>query len=683
MAKNNQNADTGLSGTTEVKKLKGVGPAMGIKLARLGIFVVRDLLLHLPLRYEDRTRYVPLSLMRPGKPALFHGEIVEAQVQFGRRRSLLVTLTDGSGYLKLRFFHFSRRQQDELLTGVTLKCFGEPRFMGKNIEIAHPEYRLVRDELPPPDGVLTPVYPTTEGLGQATLRKLVNQALEIGWDGFELSGLPPSMNIAIHTLHRPPAETSTTELDAAQQRLAIDELLAHHLLMKERQVLRLREQTTALPQAKGLGRTLLDQLGFELTDAQKRCLRELFSDLDREQPMMRLVQGDVGSGKTILAAFAAIRAAEHGAQTAIMAPTEILAEQHYLNFSDWLSPLGIEVCLLTGRLGAADRRHRLELIEKGEARVVIGTHALFQQSVSFANLALAVIDEQHRFGVHQRMALKHKGKLPHQLIMTATPIPRTLTMAIYADLDISIIDELPKGRQPIQTRMLADSRRDEVIDWLRPRLSKGDQVYWVCNLIDPAEDPALHCVTDLFEALQKSLPEAPAALLHGRLPSAEKSTTMANFKAAKTSLLVATTVIEVGVDVPNASVIVIENAERLGLAQLHQLRGRVGRGTRKSYCVLLHNEKLGEFARQRLDAMVARQDGFFIAEKDLQLRGPGDVLGTRQTGEAQFRVADLMRDAELLPTTQALGDKLLAEDPVSAQALLNTWATPDWGYGSV
>jgi len=683
VASNKPNADARLAGTTEVKKLKGVGPAMEIKLARLGVFVVRDLLLHLPLRYEDRTRYVPLSLMRPGKPALFHGEIVEANVQFGRRRSLLLTLTDGSGYLNLRFFHFSRRQQEELLTGVTLRCFGEPRFTGKNIEIAHPEYRLVRDELPPPDGVLTPVYPATDGLGQATLRKLVNQALEIGWDGFELPDMSLSITSAIHRLHRPPAETTTTDMDGAQQRLAIDELLAHHLLMKERQVLRLREQTTALPQAKGLGRALLDQLGFELTDAQKRCLRELFADLDREQPMMRLVQGDVGSGKTILAAFAAIRAAEHGAQTAIMAPTEILAEQHYLNFSDWLSPLGIEVCLLTGRLGAADRRHRLELIEKGDVPVVIGTHALFQQSVSFANLALAVIDEQHRFGVHQRMALKHKGNLPHQLIMTATPIPRTLTMAIYADLDISVIDELPKGRQPIQTRMLPDSRRDEVIDWLRPRLAKGDQVYWVCNLIDPSEDPALHCVTDLFEALQKSLPEAPAALLHGRLPSAEKSTAMTNFKAAKTSLLVATTVIEVGVDVPNASVIVIENAERLGLAQLHQLRGRVGRGSRKSYCVLLHNEKLGEFARQRLDAMVASQDGFFIAEKDLLLRGPGDVLGTRQTGEAQFRVADLMRDAELLPATQALGDKLLAEDPDSAQALLATWATPNWGYGSV
>jgi len=671
------------SGTTDLKKLKGVGPAMELKLARLGMFVLRDLLLHLPLRYEDRTRYIPLSLMRPGKAALFHGEIVEASVQFGRRRSLLLTLTDGSGYLALRFFHFSRRQQDELLAGVTIRGFGEPRFTGKNIEIAHPEYRLVRGELPPPDGVLTPVYPSTEGLGQTTLRKLVSQALEVGWDGFEMPGFSPLMSEAIQTLHRPPADTEAIDIDKAQQRLATDELVAHHLLMKERQVLRRRERTTPLPQAKGLGRALLDRLGFELTDAQKRCLRELFADLDRDQPMMRLVQGDVGSGKTILAAFAAIRAAEHGAQTAIMAPTEILAEQHYLNFSEWLSPLGIEVCLLTGRLSAADRRHRLALIETGKVPVVIGTHALFQQSVNFDNLALAVIDEQHRFGVHQRMALKHKGKMPHQLIMTATPIPRTLTMAIYADLDISIIDELPKGRQPIETRMLADSRRDEVIDWLRPRLEKGDQVYWVCNLIDPSEDPALHCVSDLFENLQQSLPAVPAALLHGRLPSAEKSSVMTNFKAAETRLLVATTVIEVGVDVPNASVIVIENAERLGLAQLHQLRGRVGRGTRKSYCVLLHNEKLGEFARHRLGAMVASQDGFLIAEKDLELRGPGDVLGTRQTGEAQFRVADLMRDAELLPAIGALGDKLLAEDPDSAAAVLNTWATPDWGFGSV
>jgi len=680
---------TTLSGVAPLKQLKGVGPALEVKLAKLGLFVVRDLLLHIPLRYEDRTRFVPLSLMRPGKAALFHGEIVESNVVFGRRRSLVVTLTDGTGYLQIRLFHFSRRQQDELVAGVALRCFGEPRFTGKSLEIAHPEYRLVHGELDPPEGVLTPVYPTTEGLGQARLRKLVEQALEIGWDGFELpqTSADPvfklGVSAAISRLHRPPAEAGSFELEQAQQRLAMDELLAHHLLMKERQVIRLRERTLPLPQAGGLGKQLLDRLGFELTGAQKRCVRELFNDLDRNQPMMRLVQGDVGSGKTILAAFAAIRAAEHGAQTAIMAPTEILAEQHYMNFSEWLSPLGIEVCLLTGRLSAAERRHQLARIAAAEVPVVIGTHALFQQSVTFGNLALAVIDEQHRFGVHQRMALKHKGKLPHQLIMTATPIPRTLTMAIYADLDISIIDELPKGRQPIQTRKLPDSRREEVIDWLRPRLAKGDQVYWVCNLIDPSEDPKLHCVTDLFEDLARSLPNVPAALLHGRLPSADKSANMAAFKAAETRLLVATTVIEVGVDVPNASVIVIENSERLGLAQLHQLRGRVGRGRRKSYCVLLHSDKLGEFAEARLNAMVASQDGFFIAEKDLELRGPGDVLGTRQTGEAQFRMADLMRDAHLLPAIGKLGDQLLAQDPDSARALLATWATPDWGYGSV
>ena len=678
-----RSATTELSGTTQLKNLRGVGPAMEVKLARLGAFVLRDLLLHLPLRYEDRTRYVPLNLMRPGTPALFHGEIVDAKVVFGRRRSLVITLTDSSGYMQLRFFHFSRRQQDELLPGVTLKCFGEPRFTGTNIEIAHPEYRIVHGDLPEPDGVLTPVYPTTEGLGQARLRKLIDQALDVGWDGFELPGYTPSMSDAITTLHRPSPDSTATEMEQAQQRLATDELLAHHLLMKERQVVRLRERTKALPQAKGLGKALLKRLGFELTDAQKRCLRELFNDLDRDQPMMRLVQGDVGSGKTILAAFAAIRAAEHDAQTAIMAPTEILAEQLYINFSEWLSPLGIEVCLLTGRLSAAERRTRLAQIAEGNVAVVIGTHALFQQSVTFGNLALAVIDEQHRFGVHQRMALKHKGRLPHQLIMTATPIPRTLTMAIYADLDISVIDELPKGRQPIQTRMLPDSRRDEVIEWLRPRLHKGDQVYWVCNLIDPSEDPKLNCVTDLFADLDKALPGVAKALLHGRLPSAEKSGAMSAFKAADTRLLVATTVIEVGVDVPNASVIVIENSERLGLAQLHQLRGRVGRGSRKSYCVLLHTEKLGEFGQKRLEAMVASQDGFFIAEKDLELRGPGDVLGTRQTGEAQFRVADLMRDALLLPGIGTLGDELLEKDPESARAILNTWATPDWGYGSV
>ena len=679
-------AGRALTGATPVTQLKGVGPALKTRLERLGIFVLRDLLLHLPLRYEDRTRYVPLHRVKHGEPALFHGEIVEANIAFGRRRSLVLTITDGQGYLQLRFFHFSRRQQQELLAGVRLRGFGEPRFTGRQLEIAHPEYRIVTGELPPPDGVLTPVYPTTEGLGQNRLRKLVEQALGVGWDGFEMpmtEELALSVGEAIALVHQPPPETSGAEMHAARSRLAMDELIAHHLLMKERQVIRQREQTQALPQAKGLGRELLGRLGFELTGAQKRCLRELFADLDRDQPMMRLVQGDVGSGKTILAAFAAIRAAEHGAQTAIMAPTEILAEQHYMNFSDWLSPLGVEVCLLTGRLSAAERRDRLARIAAGEVSVVVGTHALFQRSVEFHRLALAVIDEQHRFGVHQRMSLKHKGMLPHQLIMTATPIPRTLTMAIYADLDISIIDELPKGRQPIQTRRLPDQRRQEVIDWLQPRLAKGDQVYWVCNLIDPSEDEKLHSVTDLDEELGKLLPGVTRTVLHGRLPSAEKSQIMADFKAGKTHLLLATTVIEVGVDVPNASVIVIENSERLGLAQLHQLRGRVGRGSRKSYCVLLHAQPLGEFAEARLQAMVKSQDGFYIAEKDLELRGPGDVLGTRQTGEAEFRVADLMRDAELLPLVATLGDALVARDPAAASALLSTWATPDWGYGGV
>ena len=671
-----------LQGVSELIKLKGVGPSLAQKLERLGLFVVRDLLLHLPSRYEDRTRYWPLANLTPGTAALCHGEIVEARIGYGQRRSLIITTFDGTGYAQLRFFHFSRRQQQELVTGVKMRWFGEPRFSGQAIEIVHPEYRVFTGDPPPPDASLAPVYPTTDGLGQNRMRALAQQALAVGWDGYELPGLP-SMRAAITKLHQPPPTTPLTELDAAVRRLAMDELLAHHVLLKERQVIRQRQKTQALPQAQGLGRTLLAQLGFELTNAQKRCLREIFTDLDRELPMMRLVQGDVGSGKTILAAFAAIRAAEHGAQTALMAPTEILAEQHYLNFSDWLAPLGIEVTLLTGTLSAPVKRNRLERIRNGEVAIVIGTHALFQRQVEFHELALAVIDEQHRFGVHQRMSLRHKGRLPHQLIMTATPIPRTLTMALYADLDISVIDELPKNRQPINTRLLPDTRRQEVLDWLAPRLAKDDQVYWVCNLIDPSEDKKLHCVTELLDLLAHAFPEVPMAMLHGRLPASDKQASMAAFKAGELRLLVATTVIEVGVDVPNASVMVIENSERLGLAQLHQLRGRVGRGHKRSYCVLLHTEQPGALATARLQALRDSQDGFVIAERDLELRGPGDVLGTRQTGDQQFRVADLARDSELLEQITHMGDELLAADPNSATALLETWATPDWGYGGV
>ena len=672
-----------LSATAPVTELRGVGPALRERLARLGIFAVRDLLLHLPLRYEDRTRYVPLNQLRPGTPALFHGEVVDSEVRPGGRRSLLVTLTDGSGYLMLRFFHFSRRQQQDLRSGVRLRGFGELRFAGRRLEMAHPEYRVFEGDPPPADGSLMPVYPSTDGLGQARLRDLSSQALDVGWEGAEMPGLTPAIAEAIELLHRPLASTPQQALDAARRRIALDELLAHYLLMKARQVTRQRERTRALPQAEGLGRQLQSQLGFELTGAQKRCLREIFADLNEPTPMMRLVQGDVGSGKTVLAAFAAIRAAEHGCQTAIMAPTEILAEQHYLNFSDWLSPLGIDVVQITGRLTAGERRTRLAGIASGQAQVVVGTHALFQQQVDFDDLGLAIIDEQHRFGVHQRMALRDKGRLPHQLIMTATPIPRTLTMALYADLDVSVIDELPRGRQPIETRTLVDTRRAEVTDWLHERLQRGGQAYWVCNLIDPAEDPKLHSVTELFEQLSRTFSGVRTALLHGRQSSAEKRDTMGQFKAGDIALLIATTVIEVGVDVPNASVIVIENAERLGLAQLHQLRGRVGRGARRSYCVLLHTTEIGDTARSRLQAMRDSQDGFVIAEQDLALRGPGDVLGTRQTGAAEFRVADLSRDTALVPTVMSEGDRLLAETPELARALLDVWATPDWGYGSV
>ncbi|MEM7219951.1 MAG: ATP-dependent DNA helicase RecG [Pseudomonadota bacterium] len=671
-----------MEGTAPVTALTGVGPKVAEKLERIGVFCVRDLLLHLPLRYEDRTRYVDLARLQAGEPALFHGEIVEARVLFGRRRSLLLTLYDGSGYLRVRFFHFSRRQQDDLQAGARLRGFGEPRWQRDGLEVVHPDYRMIGAQLPPPDGELAPVYPTTEGLGQARLQRLIGQALEIGWDGFELDALP-SIAAAIELLHAPPPDIDEAALEAARDRVAVDELLAHHLLLRERQAVRERERTRPLGQAGGLGRELHRRLGFELTGAQKRCLREIFADLDREIPMLRLVQGDVGSGKTILAAFAAIRATEHGAQTAVLAPTEILAEQHYLNFVDWLAPLGIEVTLLTGRLGAADQRAARQAIAEGRTQVAIGTHALFQRSVEFAELALVIIDEQHRFGVHQRLRLRHKGSLPHQLVMTATPIPRTLTMAFYADLDVSVIDELPPGRQTIETRVLPDTRREEVVEWLAERLARGDQAYWVTSLIEPGEDTSLVSAEAHSEWLREVLPGVSTATLHGRLHANDKQAIMASFKAGEIALLVATTVVEVGVDVPNASVMVIENAERFGLAQLHQLRGRVGRGSRKSFCVLLHAGTPGEHASARLDVMRETNDGFRIAERDLEIRGPGDVLGTRQTGEQRFRIADPLRDAPLLGQVRSLGDRLLADQPDAVRALLATWASIERGYGSV
>lgn len=665
-----------------VQTLKGVGPSLKEKLARLGVERLLDLLLHLPLRYQDRSKLVSLATLRPEQEALVSGQIVDARLAYGRRRSLVVTLEDQTGYLKLRFFYFSRAQQNALKSGVYLRAFGRARLGREGLEFIHPEYRTFATEPPAPEPELTPIYPSTDGLGQGRLRSLTGQLLAFSWPNDDGT---PYADLAF--LHRPPADADKAAIEAVQARIAQDELTAYYLVMRHRQSDRARHRTIALPRAEQLGRELLKLLGFRLTGAQRKVTTEVLEDLARDVPMLRLLQGDVGSGKTIIAAFAAIRAAEHGAQTALMAPTEILAEQHYLNFMAWLEPLGIPIVLLTGSQSAAERRRATAAIESGKALVAVGTHALFQGAVNFARLALTVVDEQHRFGVHQRMALKDKGteqgQLPHQLVMTATPIPRTLTMALYADMDVSVLDELPPGRQPITTLAVPDERRDEVLDRVAGAIAAGRQTYWVCPLIEVSEQLEAASVEATLPLLTEGLPEARIGVLHGRMKSAEKAEVMAAFKGGSIEVLLATTVVEVGVDVPNATVMVIESPERMGLAQLHQLRGRVGRGEHASHCVLLYGTPLAETSRRRLGVIRDSQDGFQIAEADLELRGPGDLMGTRQTGEQQFRIADLRRHAHLIPDVVTRGDRILRDDPATAERLLTIWAPADSGHVGV
>ena len=673
-----------------VQELPGIGPTSAAKLLRLGIETVGDLILHLPFRYQDRTRSVPLNELQVGEECLVTGRVIAANVAYGRRRSLTARIEDETGALTMRLFHFSSAQRQALQPGLWLRCFGEARPGPTGLEMAHPEYRLFREQPPPPVGELTPVYRATQGLASPRIASWVAAALErcrdaplSSLDGFEFADL---MN-AIRFLHAPSVDSERLQL--ARRRVVLDELIGHYLLLKRRKALMEAQTTLALPPKQGLGRAMLEQLGFKLTRAQARVASEVLNDLSAQQPMMRLLQGDVGSGKTVVAAFAAIRAAEHGCQTVVMAPTEILAEQHFETLSQWLPPLGIGVGLVTGRQSAAERRARLAAAGDGSDLVVVGTHALFQRDVGFHRLALAVIDEQHRFGVHQRMQLRDKGVLPHQLVMTATPIPRTLTMALYADMDVSTIDELPPGRQPVRTRTAAMPRRSEVIERVARICSSGRQAYWVCTLIEEdadgdGEGPPRNAAAATFEELTAAMPkEVRLGLVHGRLPPADKSAVMAAFKAGDIDLLVATTVIEVGVDVPNATVMVIDNAEHLGLAQLHQLRGRVGRGEERSECILLFEPPLSAVARERLAIMRDTNDGFRIAEKDLELRGPGDILGTRQTGEQTFKLADLAADRALLPQAVAVGDRLLAEDPSTARLVMGTWVRGEADYAGV
>lgn len=684
----------------EVNVLRGVGASLAQRLAKLGIVSLQDLLFHLPHRYEDRTRVRPIGSLAVGDTAVVEGQVLVCEMVMGRRRSLQVTMRDDTGFLVLRFFHFNAAQKRHLEESARIRCFGEIRPGRAGLEFYHPEYELD----PQPLGAagpetLTPVYPLTEGIQQPRLRALCHQALD--WlqrypvrellptwllEHYQL----PAINDAIRLVHAPPAAADTAELMAgrhpAQQRLVMEELLAHHLSL-----LHLRQQVRslrALPLARTdrLSREFLEQLPFQLTNAQERVIGEVAEDLCQPLPMLRLVQGDVGSGKTVVAAMAALQAVESGGQVALMAPTEILAEQHWHNFQQWFVPLDIRMAWLSGKVKGRTREATLEAIATGQAQVVIGTHAIFQEDVHFDRLALAIIDEQHRFGVHQRLALRDKGHagglVPHQLIMTATPIPRTLAMSAYADLDTSVIDELPPGRKPIETIAVPDSRRAEILQRVRGACSEGRQAYWVCTLIEESETLQAQAAEAAAEELAAALPELTVGLVHGRLKSSEKAGIMARFKAGTVDVLVATTVIEVGVDVPDASLIIIENPERLGLAQLHQLRGRVGRGHAASFCVLLFHPPLSQNGKARLQVLRDSQDGFTIAEKDLEIRGPGEVLGTRQTGLLQFRIADFERDQGWIESIREQAPKLM-DSPARVEALIRRWLGDRVRYGDV
>ncbi|AWL13350.1 DNA helicase [Saliniradius amylolyticus] len=683
---------------TPVTALKGVGSKVAEKLAKLGLATVQDVLFHLPLRYEDRTRIYPVSDLLPGIHASVEAEVMQADIQFGRRRMLVVRVSDGSGTLTLRFFHFGAAQKNSFVPGARLRCFGEVRRGRHGLEMAHPEYRMLTDnDTAALDDSYTPVYPTTEGLKQISLRNLSEQALKMLDKGALAELLPDgfydqqmTLAQALHLVHRPGADVSLEQLEnglhPAQKRLILEELLAHHL-----SVLKLRQTTGqfdaySLTESPSLLSELLTRLPFSPTGAQQRVYQEIQADFAKPHPMMRLVQGDVGSGKTLVAAMAALSAIGNGYQVAMMAPTELLAEQHANNFAQWLTPLGITVGWLGGKLKGKARQKLLEQLAGGECQFVVGTHALFQDDVAFSKLALVIIDEQHRFGVHQRLALREKGQnsqsAPHQLIMTATPIPRTLAMTAYADLDISIIDELPPGRTPVKTVAIPDTRREEVIERVRQACqNERRQVYWVCTLIEESDVLQCQAAEDTAEILKQALPELSVGLVHGRLKAAEKQQIMQAFKDNELDLLVATTVIEVGVDVPNASLMVIENPERLGLAQLHQLRGRVGRGAVESHCVLMYQAPLSKTASMRLGVLRQSNDGFYIAQQDLEIRGPGELLGTRQTGLANLKIADLVRDAHLIPQVQELAQRLWQSHPAHAQAMINRWLPYRENYG--
>ncbi len=687
---------------SSVTGLKGVGAALAEKLSRINIHNQQDLLFHLPYRYQDRTRITAIGSLRMGQACVVRGTVRGASVVFGKRRSLLVRISDGTGTMSLRFYHFSASQKNQFRKGSEVRCFGEVRIGSTGPELYHPEYKIIKDdEVEPEEEHLTPLYPTTEGLNQTRIRSLVEQVLpKLNLKGALTEYLPLdilqrlnflSLQEAVFTLHQPTPDISLEQLDAgehpAQRRLAFEELLAHNLSLQAIRAEAQKDPAPALIEQHNLSAKLTEQLSFNLTNAQNRVLKEIRKDLARPFPMLRLVQGDVGSGKTLVALFSALSAIENGFQACLMAPTEILAEQHFNNISTLITPLGIETAWLVGKQNKKNREANLQKISSGSANMVVGTHALFQESVHFHKLGLIIIDEQHRFGVHQRLALREKGVrnglVPHQLIMTATPIPRTLAMSVYADLDSSVIDELPPGRKPVVTNVISQKRRPEVVERVASACAESRQVYWVCTLIEESEELQCQAAEDTFEDLSRALSHLRIGLVHGRMKPAEKANIMNAFKKHELDVLVATTVIEVGVDVPNASVMIIENPERLGLAQLHQLRGRVGRGNANSFCLLMYSTPLSQQSKERLSVMRETSDGFVIAEKDLELRGPGEVLGTRQTGLIQFRVADLERDQHLMDQVNEIAQQLMINHPEVCPWIVNRWLPESKQYGQV
>lgn len=683
-----------------VDGLRGVGPRLAEKLAKLGIRSAADLLLWLPTRFQDRTRIVDLGDLSAGDEACFCAEVVTCAVRFGRRRSLMCTVNDGTGELHLRLFHFNEGQRRALAPGVQVLGYGEARLGREGLEMVHPEYRTIAPNIDPPlENSLTPVYPVTEGLGQATMRKLLSAALAALDAGGTLSDtLPPAvrdhfglvgLQEAVTCAHRPPVPMGGDWVDAVRRRLVLDELLAHHLSLRVLRTALDRRRAVALkakPGPQGLCARFQANLPFTLTDAQARAAAQIRADLERPRPMHRLLQGDVGSGKTVVAALAAIQAIDAGYQAALMAPTELLAEQHLASLREWFTPLGIDVGWLASKQSAPARRDTLNALANGELSMVVGTHALIQDQVTFARIGVAVIDEQHRFGVDQRLRLggqlDAQAEHPHVLVMTATPIPRTLAMVAYADLDTSVIDELPPGRLAVETAAIPQTRRDQVIERTARACGQGQQAYWVCPLVEESEMLDCQSAIEAAAELTERLPQLRVGLVHGRMTPTEKEAAMRAFRAAEVDLLVATTVIEVGVDVPNASLMVIENAERMGLAQLHQLRGRVGRGNRKSACVLLYAGRLSTRARARLDVLRESNDGFLIAQRDLDLRGPGEILGVRQAGSFQTRYADLSRDAGLLPQVHSMASMLLRDHAEAVEPLVARWITDQAAYAA-